>query len=143
LKNLIYLNLQTSNEINRKDLFFEEAMESIEKCILNFNQRIIIQGDQSYSNLKYLTINQYHIEDLLAFLHIYTPKLRHLTVTINDEYNMKKLLRKTTNKHGLESLCIKQSTIPLHRIEQLILTSLPYLKRLNINAEGVDYADGM
>jgi len=139
---LIYLNLQVSNELIKNELYFEESMDLIEKCILNFNKRILIQGTQCYSNLKYLTINQYHIEDLLSFLHIYTPKLRHLTVTLNDEYNTKKLLQKTEEKHYLQSLIIKQCRIPFDRIEQLILISLPYLKRLNINAAGTDYADG-
>lgn len=141
-QNLIYLNLQISNEIIDKELYFEESMDLIEKCILNFNKRIFIQGNQLYSNLKYLTINQYHIEDLISFLHIYTPKLRHLTITLNDDYNTKKLLEKTDKKHLLESLMIKQCIIPFNRIEQLVLNSLPYLKRLSINANGIDYADG-
>jgi hypothetical protein len=140
--NLIYLNLQTTNELNINELYFEQPMKLIEKCILNLNKRIIIQGNQCYSNIKYLTINQYHIDDLLSFIHIYTPKLRHLSVTLNDEYNTKQLLEKTEDKHYLESLTIKECRIPFDRIEQLILNSLSYLKRLNINAVGADYADG-
>ncbi|CAF1086635.1 unnamed protein product [Rotaria sp. Silwood1] len=141
--NLIYLNLQISNElINNNELYFEESMPSIEKCILNFNKRIIIEGDHCYSNLKYLTINQYHINDLLSFLHIYTPQLHHLTITLNDDYNSIKLLPKIENKHNLETLIIKECRIPFDRIEQLILISLPYLKRLHINAIGIGYADG-
>ncbi|CAF3667765.1 unnamed protein product [Rotaria sordida] len=140
--NLIYLNLQISTGLINNELYFEESMPSIEKCILNFNKRIIIEGNQCYSNLKYLTINQYHINDLLSFLHIYTPQLRHLTITLNDEYNSKQLLPKIENKHSLESLIIKECHIPFSRIEQLILISLPYLKRLHINAIGIDYADG-
>jgi len=139
---LFYLNLQTSKVLINNELYFQQPMEFIEKCILNLNKRILIQGNQCYSNLKYLTINQYHIDDLLSFLHIYTPKLRHLTVTLNDEYNTKKLLQKTTEKHDLQSLIIKQCRIPFDRIEQLIFISLPYLKRLNINADGFDYTDG-
>ena len=142
LQNLIYLNLQTKNELIKKELYFEQPMELIEKCILNFNKRIIIQGDQSYLNLKYLNINQYHIDDLISFIHIYTPNLRHLTVTLNDEANSKVLFPKNENKHNLESLMIKQCRIPFNRINRLILTSLPYLKRLNITAAGIDYADG-
>jgi hypothetical protein len=142
LSNLIYLNLQTKNKLMNNELYFEQPMEFIDKCILNFNKRIIIQGDQCYSNLKYLNINQYHSDDLLAFMHIYTPILRHLTVTLTDEINSKQLLPKTEKKHNLESLIIKQCRIPFGRIERLILTSLPYLKRLNISAAGVDYADG-
>ncbi|CAF2872872.1 unnamed protein product [Rotaria sp. Silwood2] len=88
--NLIYLNLQISTELSTTELYFQESMSSIEKCILNFNKRIIIEE----------------------------------------------------NKHHLESLIIKQCRIPFDRIEQLILISLSYLKRLQINAIGIDYADG-
>ena len=140
--NLIYLNLQTSNELINKELYFQQPMELIEKCILNLNKRILIEGDQCYSNLKYLVINQYHIEDLISFLHIYTPHLRHLTVTLTDEYSPKKRLPKTNEKHHLESIMIKQCRVSFDHIERLVLTSLPNLKRLNINAAGVDYADG-
>lgn len=141
-QNLIYLNLQTKNELINKELYFEQPMELIEKCILNFNKRIIIQGDQSYLNLKYLNINQYHIDDLISFIHTYTPNLRHLTVTFNNEANSKILFPKNETKHNLESLMIKQCRIPFDRIKRLILISLPYLKRLNITAAGIDYADG-
>lgn len=139
---LIYLNLQISNDRLDNELYFQEPMESIEKCILNFNRRILIQGNQSYINLRYLNINQYHIQDLISFLHIYTPKLQHLTVTLNDELNTQESFEKTNEKHLLESLMIKQCTIPFNRIEQLIFNSLPFLKQLNINTIGVDYADG-
>lgn len=140
--NLMYLNLQMASGSRNKELYFEESMPSIEKCVLNFNQRLIIEGEQCYSNLKYLTINQYHISDLISFLHIYTPKLQHLTITLNDEFNSKTLLRKTEEKHSLESLHIKQCRIPIDRIEKLIFTFLPCIKRLIISAIGIDYADG-
>ncbi|CAF4804134.1 unnamed protein product [Rotaria socialis] len=141
--NLTYLNLQMSAEASMtRKLYFEQPMPSIEKCILNFNRRLIIEGEQCYSNLKYLTISRYHIDDLLLFLHIYTPELKYLTITFNDKYNSKTLLPKTENKHHLESLTVKQCRVPFNRMEKLVLTSLPRLKRLNIHAMGIDYADG-
>ncbi|CAF3866220.1 unnamed protein product [Rotaria magnacalcarata] len=141
--NLMYLNLQMSTEaVMTHELYFEQPMPSIEKCILNFNRRLIIEGEQCYSNLKYLTISQYHIDDLLSFLHIYTPELKYLTITFNNEYNPKALLSITENKHNLESLTVKQCRVPFNRIEKLIFASLPRLKRLNIHAMGIDYADG-
>lgn len=140
--NLIYLDLDISKDDTRGELYFEESMPSIKKCILNLNQRIIFEGCEPYSNLKYLGLNQYHIDDLLSFLCIYTPKLMSLRITLNDQQNTKKLLPKTNEKHHLKSLIIDNCTVPLDRIEKLILTSLPYLKQLQISAIGIDYADG-
>jgi len=139
LQKLIYLNLQTrSNTTTGDKIIFRGQLPLIQTCILNTNEQIIFHDDHSYPNLQDLTINQCTIEDLLSFLHIYTPQLQHLTVTLID----RNILNSIDVTHHLQSLIINTHTISFHRLAKQLFVVFPYLQRLNITATGIDYTNG-
>jgi hypothetical protein len=139
LTKLVYLNLRIrSNLSNENQIIFNGRLPCIEKCILNFNKRIVFQENHSFSKLQDLTINQSTIDDILLFLHIYTPQLLHLTVTLINE----NIRNEINTPHHLQSLVVYTNAIPFHRLMNSLLPSFPYLQRMSINATGIDYANG-
>lgn len=139
LKKLIYLNLQTRlNIITEEKIIFKGQLPLIQTCILNINKRIIFQDNYSYLNLQNLIINQCTIEDLLSYLHLHTPELQHLTVTLIDG-----TISNTIDiTHHLKSLTINTHSIPFLRLTNSIFVVFPYLQRLSITAIGIDYTNG-
>jgi len=139
LQKLIYLNLQTRlNTTNENKIIFKVQLPLIQKCILNINKRIIFHDHYSYPNLQDLTINQCTIDDLLSFLHFYTPQLQHLTITLING----NILNGINTIHHLKSLTINIHLIPFHRLANSVFILFPYLQQLTITATGADYANG-
>jgi hypothetical protein len=140
LEKLVYLNLQTrTNLSNENQIIFNGRLPYfIETCILNINKQISFHENHSYPKLRDLTINQCTINDILVFLHIYTPQLQQLTVTLIDE----NIRNKIDASHHLQSLVIHTVTIPFSRLVNSLLPSFPYLQRMSINATGIDYTNG-
>jgi len=139
LQKLIYLNLQARTDVVDGDkIIFKGQLPLIEKCILNLNKHIHFQNDDIYSNLQYLTINQCNIEDLYVLVHIYSPQLQNLVVTLIDG----NVPKKTDKTHCLKSLIINTHTVPFHHLTTSVFILFPYLHRLNINATGIDYTNG-
>jgi hypothetical protein len=139
LQKLIYLNLQARTDITIGDkIIFKGQLPLMEKCILGLNKHIHFQNDDIYSNLQDLTINQCNIEDLYVLVHIYSPQLQNLIVTLIDG----NIPKKTDTTHCLKSLIINTHTVPFHHLTTSVLILFPYLHRLNINATGIDYTNG-
>jgi hypothetical protein len=139
LQKLIYLNLQTRlNTTNENKIIFKGQLPLIQKCILNLNKRIIFHDYHYYLNLQDLTINHCTIDDLLLFLHIYTPQLQHLTITLINGNNLNGI----NTIHHLKSLTINIHLIPFHRLVNSVFILFPYLQQLTITATGTDYANG-
>jgi hypothetical protein len=139
LQKLIYLNLQTrSNMITEKKIIFKGQLPLIQKCILNFNKEIIFYHNHSYPNLQDLTINHCTIDDLLSFLHVYTPQLQNLTITLIDG----NILNRIDTTHHLQSLIINTNSIPFRRLVNSVFLLFPSLQRLNITGTGIDYTNG-
>ncbi|CAF4045057.1 unnamed protein product [Adineta steineri] len=139
LEKLIYLNLQTKNNINiENEIIFQRQLPLIQTCILNLNKKISFQNEHFYPNLKDLILNQCNIEDLGLFIQNYTPQLQHLTVTLIDG----KIPEEIDKIHHLKSLIINSHTIPFHRLTNSIFNLFRDLQRLSINATGIEYTNG-
>ncbi|CAF0995203.1 unnamed protein product [Adineta ricciae] len=139
LQKLVYLNLQIQSDHIREEMItFRGQLPLLQTCIFDLNTQLSIENDQPYSQLTNLVLNQCHIEQLCSFVHFYTPQLQQLTVTLANG----KIPESCYVIPHLKSLVVYTNEVSFANLVKSMLSSVPNLQLLTIDATDIDYANG-